>query len=366
MKPEIFKTHNQIFHGAKISRRAGIFFFVLAAIAPAAIYGKTPAEYGENIKAAKILTESLIYTDVEEMSAAERLDYERRALAEIRAAVPGNDKIDWQGAAVETNNRWLIEKLNEFEKEPENSARREAILTEVGERLEAIERKLNELENSTASNRAKDEDKQKLAEILRREEYLKPEKPEESLFQKAWRKIKEWLREMFPQPAATEPTEAPGFQTFSVALQAILYALVLGVAGFLIYRFAPFLAQKFKRREKKNKSERVILGERLDENETAENLFEEAERLARAGNPRGAIRKGYIALLCELSDRKIIAPARHKTNRDYLRDVRKDENLYENMNGLTVNFERHWYGSESVEEKDWNEFKNGYKRIITN
>nr|MDQ3322014.1 DUF4129 domain-containing protein [Acidobacteriota bacterium] len=231
--------------------------------------------------------------------------------------------------------------------------------------LEAIEQKLNELENPSASSRAKDEDKQKLAEILRREEYLKPEKPEESLFQKAWQKIKEWLRQMFPQPKATEPTEANGFESFSLVLQTILYALVLGVAGFLIYRFAPFLAQKFKRRERKEKSERVILGERLDENETARNLFDEAERLAGAGDLRGAIRKGYIALLCELSDRKIIAPARHKTNRDYLRDVRKSGELYENMNGLTQNFERHWYGSESIEEKDWNEFKNGYKKVVS-
>lgn len=365
MKAEISKTHNKNFCRAKISRRVGIFLFVLASIAPAAIYGKTPAEYRENIKAAKILVQSLIYTDVEEMSAAEYSNYERRALAEIRAAVPASEKIDWQGAAIETNNRWLIDNLDEFEKESKKSAKREAILTEVGERLEAIEQKLTEPENSSASTRTKDEDKRKLAEILRREEYLKPEKPEESLFQKAWRKIKEWLRGLLPQPQAPAPTEAIGFQSFSLVLQIILYALILGFVGFLIYRFSPFLAQKFKRRERKEKRERVILGERLGEDETAQNLFDEAERLAGAGNLRGAIRKGYIALLCELSDRKIIGLARHKTNRDYLRDVRKSGELYENMNGLTVNFERHWYGSESVEEKDWNEFKNGYKKAVS-
>lgn len=366
MKREIFKTPDKIFYAAKISRRACIFLLILAAIAPAAIYGKTPAEYGKNIKAARTLIQSLIYTDVEEMTAAERREYERRALAEIRAAVPESEKIDWRGAKVETNNRWLIEKLNALEKEPEKSAKRAAILTEVGERLEAIERKLNELENPSAASRAKDEDKQKLAEILRREEYSKPEKPEESLFQKTWRKIKEWLREMFPKPEPAVPTEAPGFQTLSVVLQAILYALVLSGVAFLIYRFAPFFADKFKRRQKREKTERVILGERLDENETARNLFDEAERLARSGNRREAIRKGYIALLCELNDRKIIGLARHKTNRDYLRDVhRKNGELYENMNGLTNNFECHWYGSELVEEKDWNEFKNGYKKVVS-
>jgi hypothetical protein len=81
---------------------------------------------------------------------------------------------------------------------------------------------------------------------------------------------------------------------------------------------------------------------------------------------RGAIRKGYIALLCELADRKVIGLSRHKTNRDYLRDVLGKNELYQNMNGLTSNFERHWYGFESAEEKDWEEFRNGYKRIIKN
>ena len=84
---------------------------------------------------------------------------------------------------------------------------------------------------------------------------------------------------------------------------------------------------------------------------------EEAERLAREGNLRQAIRKGYIALLCELSDRKLIGLAQHKTNRDYLRDVRRRHALYQNMSGLTDNFERHWYGFEKADEKDWEEFR---------
>ena len=149
-------------------------------------------------------------------------------------------------------------------------------------------------------------------------------------------------------------------------MQMLLYALVLGVIGFLIRRFAPFLFKRFQNREKKEKRERVILGERLAADETAQNLFDEAENLARAGNVRGAIRKGYIALLCELADRKIIGLSRHKTNRDYLRDVRSKTELYENMNGLTLNFERHWYGFETADAEDWEEFKVGYERIITN
>nr|MBA3693948.1 DUF4129 domain-containing protein [Acidobacteriota bacterium] len=143
-----------------------------------------------------------------------------------------------------------------------------------------------------------------------------------------------------------------------------LYALLFGAIGFLIYRFAPFFANRFKDREKREKKERVILGERLADNETAQNLFDEAERLARTGNLRGAIRKGYIALLCELSERKIIGLSQHKTNRDYLKDVRKQNELYKNMSGLTNNYERHWYGFDSAEETDWEEFRNGYRKAV--
>ena len=109
---------------------------------------------------------------------------------------------------------------------------------------------------------------------------------------------------------------------------------------------------------------RLEVRQAVDPDATAVDLFAEAERLAREGNLRGAIRKGYIALLCELADRRVIGLAQHKTNRDYLRDVRKRHALYQNMSGLTDNFERHWYGFEKADEKDWEEFNTVYKTVF--
>jgi hypothetical protein len=34
------------------------------------------------------------------------------------------------------------------------------------------------------------------------------------------------------------------------------------------------------------------------------------------------------------------------------------------MSGLTINYERHWYGFEDARETDWEEFKNGYQKAI--
>lgn len=339
--------------------------FVFIVFSPVSASAGTLEQYRESVRYARDLTISMLYADEDDATAKKSQISESDNLTKIRKSLPASEKIEWQGASIETNNQWLRQNLDEFEREPQASPKRQIILTSISERLAALAQKIEELENSPAQNRAKDEDKQKLAEILRREEYQKPEKLEESIFQKIYRKIMEWLANFFPRPDLSNSSFS-GFQSLSFILQLLLYALVLGVIAFLIYKFAPFLAGRFSWKQTSNKQERVILGERISAQETAQNLFAEAENLAREGNLRGAIRKGYIALLCELADRKIVGLSNHKTNRDYLRDVRGKKELYQNMNGLTSNFERHWYGFESAEEKDWEEFRNGYKRIIKN
>lgn len=343
-------------------RRVFMLLCLLAAIfAPSPIFAKTVAEYKENIEHLK---GDIIAILDEDWTAAEKQTFEREFLTEVPQLLPAEEKIEWQGTTVETDNRWLAAKIEEYKNAPKNAPKRTAILTEIYERLDAIEQKIDQLENPVAEHRTKDEDKQKLAEILRREEYQKPEAKEESLFQKIYRKIMEWLASMLPRPSLPDSSPS-GFQSFPFILQILLYILVLGLIGFLIYRFAPFFANRFRQRERKEKSERVILGKKLLADENANTLFAEAEKLASQGNLRGAIRQGYIALLCELSDRKIISLATHKTNRDYLRDIRRRRELYENMNGLTSNFERHWYGFDSADQTDWEKFRQEYRKAVS-
>lgn len=327
-------------------------------------FARTLDEYRAGVAAANSAARNLIaYLDrAANNSSLKNVEYERETLENIRKNLPATEKIEWDGNLIETGNQWLDVRLKDFEKEAVPVKRR-AILNEIGERLAAIDAKITELQNAPVSNRSKDEDKRKLAEILRRVEFQKPEAQEESWFDRLQRKIREWFNEKVPQPDL--PQKAPeGLSALSFVLQLLVYAVVLGFIGFLIYRFAPFFADRFRRREKEDKGERIILGEKLAANEDAQTLFDEAEAMAREGNLRGAIRKGYIALLCELSDRKIIGLAQHKTNRDYLRDVRRKQLLYQNMNGLTNSFERHWYGFEQTNEADWQEFKEYYQKAV--
>ncbi len=359
------KTDNRLinFFSKKSALSAAIFLLAFFSFSNT-VSAKTLAKYRGAIREAKLAAQNLLAPDVEDESFEDYQKSERATLAQIRKNVPVSEQIEWQNQTFEANNQWLAERLDKLEKEPANSPKRAAFLNEIAERLDALEKKLDELENSVAVTRPKDEDKQKLAEILRREEYQKPEAAQESLFYRIYRKIMEWLDKIFPKPTIPEPSAENNFQSFSFVLQMLLYAVILGIIGFLIYRFAPFLAARFRRFEKSEKRERVILGERLSANETSANLFDEAEKLVRNGDLRGAIRKGYIALLFELSEQKIIGLAQNKTNRDYLRDVRKKKELYENMRGLTLNYERHWYGFSEAEPRDWEEFRRNYKRTV--
>jgi len=350
-----------------IKKRCGFRFVSLLLIIffsfSASVFGATLAEYRKKIQDAVFWVDDLYYIDDEELTPSERAKHEKEIMTELRRSLSKTENIEWQGGKVETDNEWFFEKLDEYEKE-KNPEKRQTILLGISERLTSIEQKINELENPPAANRSKDEDKRKLNEILSREEYRKPEQKEESLIQRIIRKIQEWFRRKAPDAPQMPESAKSGFGAISQILQYLLYALIFAAIGFLIYRFLPFVSNKIKRREKREKKERIILGERIAANESAENLFSEAEKLAREGNMRGAIRKGYIALLCELSDRKIIGLAQHKTNRDYLRDVRKNQNLHQNMNGLTDTYERHWYGFDEADESDWNEFRQGYKKAV--
>ncbi len=316
----------------------------------------TPAEYKLRVESARIGVEELL----QNLDSADD-DWKRRTFSEIESDVPASERIEWPGGSVETQNGWLATKLKEFSNFRGEKYQRE-ILIEISERLLAIAESVDALDKAVAE-RTKDQDKQKLAEILGREEYQKSEAKEESLFQKWWRQFMDWLGKAFPRPDI-QPGTPTGLGSFQFALQVLIFALVIAFLGFILYKFAPHLFARFGTKSKKKKEARVILGERIGDDESASDLFTEAEQLAREGNLRGAIRKGYIALLCDLGDRKIVRLARHKTNRDYLRDVRRNESLSESMRGVTLNFETNWYGLRHAEQADWEDFRSKYKQTV--
>ena len=319
------------------------------------LHAANPAEYQQRVEAAKVNADKLF-------NAINNGTYKGQSLGEIVASLPPNERIDWPQGSVETDNRWLREQSDRFDA-AQNDEDRSMVLTQIGERLRAISESVDQLKQAAEAETTKDQEKQKLAEILRREEYQKPQENDESFIEQWLNKFLEWLFGLLPRPAAPAG-ESSGLGSLQLGLQILLYAVVIGFIGFLLYKAAPFIFRRFERKERKEKKHRVILGERIEAEESASDLFGEAERLALSGDIRAAIRKGYIALLCDLSDRKVIRLAHHKTNCDYLRDLRGREGIFENVNGLTRDFERNWYGLRSADEDDWQAFRAHYQRTM--
>ena len=286
----------------------------------------------------------------------------REFVEQMYRDLPPTERVEWFGGSVDVSHEWLRVKVKEFvdESDPEKKL---PIAVAIREYLSALSFKLHELQEAVASSRTKDEDKQKLAEILRREEYQKPQTGNESAFQRWLREFLEWLMDLWPRSPVPNP-DTSGIGALGSILRILLYAALIIVVGFLVFKIAPMLFPKLKRVRKPKSKRRTILGEQIQDDQGASDLFGEAERLAREGDLRGAIRKGYIALLCDLSDRRIIGLARNKTNRDYLRDVRARRELHPRMQSVTEIFERHWYGSQKSEERDWVRFTEEYNEAI--
>jgi hypothetical protein len=281
-------------------------------------------------------------------------------IAAVRTTVPETESVEWDGAVVRVDNSWLHRELETFAKaEP---AVRSNALKQMTERLQAVAQRLAEIDSArNASGLTKAEARQKLTEILQRPEYARS-RPDTSAFSRLMDRLWKWLQNLFPKPKPLAPGRA---NLLTLIAQVVVVLLAISVIAYAIRIFAPrfFKGGRVKRKEKRGP--RIVLGEKLEPDQSAGDLLAEAEALAQRGELRAAIRKAYIALLVELGERKIISLAQHKTNRDYLGAVRDRESLYAYVKQLTDSFERHWYGFASATDADWHAFRDGYKRALT-
>lgn len=276
----------------------------------------------------------------------------------IRRELPVNERVQLGNQPVAVNNSWLHELLTDIE-HSNDSSRRRALVTLLAARLQALHDRLEEVQKASAANTDKDADKGRLAEILRRPEYI-PAPPQSSALERLLQRFWDWLESLMPKHKPLAPGTSSAVSTVA---QILVVGLCLAVIAFLIWRFGPRFMQG-RRKKKKTREPRIVLGELLDPDQTAADLLAQADALARAGDLRAAIRKAYIALLCELGDRKLISLAQSKTNRDYLYAVRDKVSLYSSMRKLTNSFELHWYGLVPAGENEWNEFRSDYQRTL--
>lgn len=338
--------------------RSRIVFALLLTLAAITSAGAaTLADYRSRISAAIVTVQQLQLNQTGDDSSL-REQSRQATIARLRSQLPAKETIMLPGQTVAVDNSWLHEALNEYEKSTGAHSRRTELLTRIGERLLAIGQRLDEAQPKTSAAN-KDEEKGRLAEILRRPEYNKTP-AEDSAIGRLWERFLRWLASLFPR---TKPIAPGSSMAISRIAEIIVLAVGVAVIAFLIWKFLPrFLRNRSKKKPKREA--RVVLGERLEPDQTSADLLAQAEALARGGDLRAAIRKAYIAFLCELGDRKIISLAQHKTNRDYLNSVRDKGALHSSMRGLTHSFEVHWYGFQPAGENDWDDFRKGYQQAL--
>ncbi len=334
----------------------------------------TRVEYRERVERLSVTLESLAAVEREAAAAAKGEDWARsetidvlaelrqKTLREVRELLPEKLQVALEkGGTVEVDNGWLHFQLGRYEAQPASADDvRAEDLEAAAARLRALGVRLRENEEIEYLKRDKEAEKARLAEILRGRDFAERGAQGNALEQ-LLESVGRWLRELFPSWGVPRPGSNP---VASRAAQIVIYTL--GVLTIVLVAWAYLRRRKNSVKKPKARREpRVVLGERLEPEETAADILADAEALARRGDLRGAIRKAYIALLCELGDRHIIKLAQHKTNRDYLSAVRESApRSYDLFRPLTFNFERHWYGLEEANETDWNDFRAGCRRAL--
>lgn len=367
----------ELFTSQQLRQRALLTVFSLAlgcavvAIAASPALSTTPppsttlTDYHQRVHVVRLALDALSSPD-DEAGAAEQDERVTWVINKTRVALPPHEHVMWHGGTVQVDNTWLHQALDEYSRvsSTDTPEARAATLARITERLHALDQRLADInpegEGAThaAAQQQRDKEKEKgrLAAILRRPEYDWNSPPGESaltrFFKQIWDQLLNWLNQLSPQPGGFKI--GSGLHLTNAA-RYFIYGLCLIITGLVLWRFGRwYLQQRALNTVTLPREPRIVLGHKIAHGQTPHDLLTAAEQLARRGDIRGAIRQAYIALLFELGERNIIRLAQHKTNRDYLHALKGERaTLYREMQPLTANYERHWYGDEDATAEDW-------------
>jgi hypothetical protein len=277
----------------------------------------------------------------------------------VKNLLPRTERVEVVGSPIDVDNAWLHQELDKLPNMP--AAGHNELRQKITERLAAIDERIDQFEQAEMKQAdSKTANSDRLAEILKRPEYAQKAQQENALTRLTVRFLR-WLRDWFPKP---KPMSAGNAGILSQIAKWVVITLAIALIAFVLKTFLPRFFSDRESKKKRKSEARIVLGERLEPDQSARDLLSEAEALARKGELRAAIRRAYIALLVELGERKIISLAQHNTNRDYLRAMRQLEPLYANVKQMTDSFELHWYGLEQADETEWRTFRAAYDQAL--
>ena len=310
----------------------------------------TVNDYADRLFQAEQLIDPLIE---EEAAAAEIV----AAMNIVKKLVPAQEDIETDGQVIRTDNSWLHAAADLVVKNAygdEEYVRSKLI--EMADRLLVLEQRVRASQQTVTAA----DQRAALEKILARHEYL-PEEKKDSVVKKWARRAWDQFTNLLAKLLGNRNPSVGSSGTGSVsAVRIIVILVVLAAASFGLVK----LLKRIRRRQKKDDEVREVLGEELPEDMTAADLLKHARQLAGSGDFRSAIRRTYIALLCELEQRGKVRLHRAKTNRDYLDEVKPEPSLYPTFSVMTGAFEHVWYGQEPATETEFNDFLTLYKETV--
>src|SRR5258706_11565990 len=136
---------------------------------------------------------------IQELQAAYAAEYPSQreqfigaTIALVRAELPAQETVLLGRQTVAVDNTWLHKALDELEKPRTDNAQRAALLAHIDERLRALGERLDELQDGKP-DAGKDDNKTRLAEILRRAEYNKQQAEEGGALTRLINRFLRWL-----------------------------------------------------------------------------------------------------------------------------------------------------------------------------
>jgi len=300
--------------------------------------------------------EARVKREAEEVERIRRdSDYDEEGLDAIKRLVSRYEQVDAGGQTITTDNTWLYVLLDSYASD-QHAKERPAILSEAGGRLTALDKQLVAYEESlnpaadqSGSNGELGARREQLRRILDRPEYReKPEDPITKFVRDLLKRVYEFFGNLL-QRLFRIAFGAAGESSW--LFRGLIIAALAGVLVLAFVLLAQIIAKRKKEIGKKDK--RLVLGEALDAQLTSRDLAEAAFAAARLGEFRSAVRKLYVALLYQFSEKGLIELRANATNRDYLAMLSNSSLLASPMRYLTDRFDYYWYGMRPISEQDY-------------
>jgi hypothetical protein len=285
-------------------------------------------------------------------------EYEESGVENIKTLLPRHEQVEHEGQKLTADNSWLYAALDAYEAE-RDLPKKKAKLGEIGDRLAALDAALIRSAETSPDNRGGQEPRAKLGEILDRKEYHEKEESRIAAFiRKIYKKVADFLGEL-RDAFGRLMGKVFGSAAQGSLLSKILVFAALGIFLFFIVR----LAMQIKPR-RKTARKRTVLGEEVEAGATPGDLFETAMAAARAGDFRAAVRKLYISLLYELSERNLIEIDESATNHEYLARLARFAPLVPPVREMTARFDLSWYGLFPTSQEEFSSYLARYDEAM--